>query len=786
VADPQAGKKESARQLRETIAELQAELAHVQSRTRLMIGMSSDMVFISDLGGKFQFANPAAAALVDKRAEDLAGKTFGDLFPRDIAQHLCKRIRQVFDKGEPVTDVPPFLLPPKNLWVECRLLPIHQPSGKVESAFIMIRDITEQKLVERALKESEERFRQIVEQMPVPVLVMVPDGTIVMANSAFLETVKNPPSDTIIGKVNVLKEPIVKGLGVVNDMHKAFSGTVVQLPELSLPLGQLVSGPGIKKEDVIVIDATVFPVYLRPGEVFQVVAIFRDITERKHAELALLESDKKARTQYKSFPVPTYTWQRIGDDFVFVDYNDAANEFTSGGVSSVLGKKLSEVYSDQPFVQEDMVGCWKEKSVIRKRLTFRFPVSKVEKQLMITYVFVEPDLVMVHTEDVTEKEKMETEIRKAEHLESLGVLAGGIAHDFNNLLAGIFGYIGLARELGKHDEKVKDCLDNAMTVFGQAKSLTQQLLTFSKGGSPVRKLASIAELLRDNAAFVLSGTNVKPDLILPADLWACEVDTGQLSEVINNCVINAQQAMPEGGVVTIGAENVTVDEHMGLSLTPGRYVRIYIRDTGVGIPKQHLARVFDPFFTTKQKGSGLGLTIAYSVVQKHLGHLEISSEPGAGTLVRIYLPASTGCAECAPPEDSKAIPMGHGSILIMDDEMFVLDALAGVITSLGYSVETAADGHEALRRFSDAKAAGRGFDAVILDLTIPGGFGGKQVLSEILKVDPAVKAVATSGYSDDPVMSGPQEFGFKAALRKPFVIDELAQMLQSVIKAPRT
>jgi CheY-like chemotaxis protein len=196
--------------------------------------------------------------------------------------------------------------------------------------------------------------------------------------------------------------------------------------------------------------------------------------------------------------------------------------------------------------------------------------------------------------------------------------------------------------------------------------------------------------------------------------------------------------------------------------------------------------VFDPFFTTKQKGSGLGLTIAYSVVQKHQGHLEISSEPGAGTLVRIYLPASAGCAECVPAEESDAIPMGHGSILIMDDEMFVLDALAGVIRSLGYSVETAADGREALRRFSDAKVAGRGFDAVILDLTIPGGFGGKQVLLEILKVDPAVKAVATSGYSDDPVMSGPQEFGFKAALRKPFVIDELAQMLQSVIKAPRT
>ncbi len=303
-----------------------------------------------------------------------------------------------------------------------------------------------------------------------------------------------------------------------------------------------------------------------------------------------------------------------------------------------------------------------------------------------------------------------------------------------------------------------------------------------KKRAPVRKLASISELLRDTSAFVLSGTNVKAELSLPDGLWECEVDTGQLSEVINNCIINAQQAMSEGGVVSIGAENVAVDAQAGIPLAPGNYVRICIRDTGIGIPRQHLARVFDPFFTTKQKGSGLGLTIAYSVVQKHRGHIEISSEPGAGTQVRIYLPASAAGAERAPADHSEAVPMGHGSILIMDDELFVLDAMAGVIRSLGYTVETAADSREAVRKFSDAKAAARGFDAVILDLTIPGGFGGKKALAEMRTIDSAVKAVATSGYSDDPVMAEPQSFGFKAALRKPFDIEELAQILQFAIK----
>ena len=769
--------------LQESNDRLQSQFAYMQRRNRLMLDMSSDMVFILDEAGKVVFANNAAAALAGLRPDDVVGKGFADLLPRDVAHHLTKRVKQVFVKGKPVVDSPPFLLPPKQLWVETALMPMHRPDGAVESVFITIRDITEQKLVESALKESEERFRQIVQQMPSPVLVMATDGTVVMVNAAFLELLRIPAPDAIVGKINVLKDPIVREIGILDEVRKAFGGVVARLPEISIPFGTMnpQSSPGAGED--LYIDATIFPVYLRPGDVFQMVAIFTDITERRRTEQALRQSDRKAKTQYKSFPIPTYTWQLTGDDFVFIDYNDAAREFTHGGVSRVLGKKLTAEFSDQPFVLEDMARCLKERSIIRKQTLFRFPVSKTEKVLMLTYVFVEPDLVMVHTEDVTEKEKMEAEIRKAEHLESLGLLAGGIAHDFNNLLAGIFGYVGLAREFAKHDETIKECLDKAMTVFGQAKSLTQQLLTFSKGGSPVRKLASISELLRELSSFVLSGTNVKPEIVIPADLWACEVDIGQFSEVVNNCVINAQQAMPEGGVVTIGAENTTISDGGALPLKPGKYVRMFIQDRGVGISKQHLARVFDPFFTTKQKGSGLGLAIAYSIMQKHHGHIEITSEVGAGTLVQMYLPASDGAA-ADPAENSHAAQTGEGRVLIMDDEAFVLDAMKGVIASLGYMVETAANGREALDHFTNAMTAGRPFDVAILDLTIPGGFGGKQVLAEMRTIDPKVKVIATSGYSDDPVMSEPWEFGFKAALRKPYTIDELAQMLQRLVAEP--
>jgi signal transduction histidine kinase/CheY-like chemotaxis protein len=654
-----------------------------------------------------------------------------------------------------------------------------QPDGTVISVLGIIRDVTERKLVERALKESEARFRQTVQQMPLPVLVCSPDGTAVIVNAAFLDMFKIPSDDAVVAKMNILKVPLTSEPGVLAEIKKAFAGTTVFIPELMISAGGAGEGFGGADGDLS-LELTVFPVYLRPGEIFQVAAIFKDISERKRAEEALRESDRKARTQYKSFPVPTYTWQKTGETLILVDYNDAAHKITGGEVSHTLGMTLEEMYDSEPQILEDMNRCLGEKTVVRREISLHFRFAKKDKQLAITYVFVEPDLVMVHTEDITNKQKMEEEIRKAEHLESLGLLAGGIAHDFNNLLAGIFGYVGLAREYAQDNSNIKDNLDKAMVVFGQAKSLTQQLLTFSKGGAPVRRLASVSELLTDVASFVLSGTGVKPELLLPPGLWACEADAGQLSEVFNNIIINAQQAMPGGGVITIAAENVHIPDEGRPPLKKGDYVKIAVHDNGIGITKQDLAKIFDPFFTTKEKGSGLGLAIAYSIIKKHEGHIEISSEPGAGATVTIHLPSSGMQASRAAPQ-SGAIPRGKGKVLVMDDETFVLDALSSVLASLGYTVETAPDGTEAIRRYEDAKKTGVPFDAVILDLTIPGGFGGKHVLAEILEFDASVKAIATSGYSDDPVISNPQEFGFRAAVMKPYTIEELGQTLFGVI-----
>jgi PAS domain S-box-containing protein len=766
--------------LRQTKAKLESELSYMQLRNRMLLELSSDMVFIVDRNEKFIFINPGAAEILGAAPEKIMGRTFTDFLPPDMAHHHSKRIRQVLQTGNVLSDDPPFLLPPKQLWVEGQLFPMKQKDGAVVSVLGVLRDVTERKLVENALKESEARFRQIVQQMPYPVIVCSPEGMAILVNAAFLEMFPVTSDDAIVRKMDIFKMPLTSGLGIATEIKKAFAGATVFIPDLAIPLDRTTWPYRSLGTGDLSLELTVFPVYLRPGDIFQVVFIMKDISDRKRNEQALWESEQKLRTQYKSFPLPTYTWQNAGNDFVFIDYNDAAEEFTRGGVSHLLGKKLSESFFDQPGVMEDVTRCMREKTKIKKQTQFLFPLSKAEKLLQITYVFVEPDLVMVHTEDITEKQKMEEEIRKAEHLESLGLLAAGIAHDFNNLLAGIFGYVGLAREIGGSNAQVKDCLDKAMVVFGQAKSLTQQLLTFAKGGSPVRRLASISELLTDLSSFVLSGANVKPDLSLPADLWACEVDAGQLSEVFNNILINAQQAMPDGGTIFIAAENARVKEGREIPCKGGNYVRISIRDTGIGIPRKHLDRIFDPFFTTKKRGSGLGLAIAYSIIKKHEGHIGISSEQGKGTQVVVHLPAS--CASAGTmKQESAGFPKGQGNVLIMDDETFVLDAMCGIIKSFGYTVSSVSDGKEAVISYEGAQKAGTPFDVVILDLTIPGGFGGKQVLARLREYEPMVKAIATSGYCDDPVMSEPGEFGFKAALRKPYTIDELGKMLSEVI-----
>ena len=382
-----------------------------------------------------------------------------------------------------------------------------------------------------------------------------------------------------------------------------------------------------------------------------------------------------------------------------------------------------------------------------------------------------------------ERHKMQDELLRTRNLESIGVLAGGIAHDFNNILTAIVGNISLARLHLSPRDGAQELLDEAEKALWRARSLTQQLLTFAKGGSPIKQTASLTELLEETATFALRGSTARLQLRLAENLWPAEFDRGQISQVINNLVLNANQAMPQGGVITIVAENRTIGENEVAGLAPGDYVRVEVSDTGVGIAPEHVERIFDPYFTTKEKGSGLGLATSYSIVKRHAGVIQVRSRVGHGTRFILYLPAKRTAMVLhkieAPPST------GVGRILVLDDDPGIRALVERLLMRLGYAVETAADCETMLSNYRRARAEGRGYDAVIVDLTIPGGIGGAACMQALLGIDPNAVGIVCSGYSNDPVVADFHRHGFKAVVPKPYTLAELGAALEIALKEDR-
>lgn len=383
-------------------------------------------------------------------------------------------------------------------------------------------------------------------------------------------------------------------------------------------------------------------------------------------------------------------------------------------------------------------------------------------------------------QDTTARRQMEQEMLKIQKLESLGVLAGGIAHDFNNLLAGILGNIGLARLYSQPGDKVIEKLVQAEKAAMRAKDLTQQLLTFSKGGEPITQAMFIGDMLRDSASFILRGGSIRCTFAIQEGLWPVVVDSGQISQVVQNLVKNAQEAMANGGDIVVGAANVELKGNIELPLQAGRYVTVYVEDQGEGIPVRHLAKIFDPYFTTKKSGTGLGLAVCFSIIQKHGGHLMVESGPGK-TVFRFYLPAvSVGQVATKALDEPEAFHIGGGRILVMDDEEIVRETTREMLTNMGYEVVLASDGAEAVTQYRTAMAENDPFRAVIMDLTVPGGLGGLEALAQLQQLDPEVKAIVSSGYANAPVMANYKAHGFCGVLVKPYRPFELGQLLAMV------
>lgn len=390
-----------------------------------------------------------------------------------------------------------------------------------------------------------------------------------------------------------------------------------------------------------------------------------------------------------------------------------------------------------------------------------------------------PKLLTGAIQDITELKRAEEMLHKQQRLESLGLLAAGIAHDFNNLLGGVFGNIDLARENVDNRPYLLERLERAMTVLDLAKDLTSQLLVFSKGGTPRKQAIPVVPLIDECLALALSGSNIESTIEVGDDLWWLEADPYQLTQALNNILLNGRQAMPDGGRITIYAANQNITTREIPDLSPGRYVRIAVQDRGAGIAGEDLNKVFDPFFSTKDSGTGLGLSTCYSIAKKHKGTIRIDSEVGRGTTVSLYLPATN----VAPTETKKrtvAKPKLKGRALVMDDEEALRDVISAYLTHLGFDVETAAKGEEAIRLFYDSREARCPFNLVLLDLTIAGGLGGEQTMAELRKIDPEVIGIVTSGYTESRLLTNPEEHGFAGKLDKPFNFQQLAGLLTQI------
>ncbi len=384
--------------------------------------------------------------------------------------------------------------------------------------------------------------------------------------------------------------------------------------------------------------------------------------------------------------------------------------------------------------------------------------------------------------DVTEKVRLDEELLKSRKLESLGVLAGGIAHDFNNVLTGILGNISLAKLDASPGDRLYRRLEEAEKASDRARALASRLLTFAQGGRPVRTLIALEKILRSAAVSAIRGTDVRCAFRIPDGLWPTEADAGQIGQVVYNLVINAVQAMPQGGEVTVGAVNAAVGKGETLNVAPGDYVRVDVEDTGVGIPREDRERIFDPFFTTNPKGNGLGLTSCFHIMRNHGGSILVESEPGLRTVFRVYLPASKSGARRESSGETEMSSTGGGRILVMDDEDLVLDVAAGMLGHLGYETAVAKDGAEAVAMYARAAESGEPFDAVILDLRVHGGMGGREAIGKLREVDAGVRAVVSSGYSSDPVMADHRAYGFAGVVAKPYRIEDLRKVLDEVVR----
>ncbi|MDA3787104.1 MAG: PAS domain S-box protein, partial [Desulfobacula sp.] len=619
----------------------------------------------------------------------------------------------------------------------------------------LISEIKERKRAEEKLKESEERSNFLL-QATSEGLCFHEQGLVLHSNKRFVEIFGYDSLEEILDlKINVIQFAAPESRELVR--KNSTSGYLEQYEAM-----------GLRK------DGSTFPGMLHgreipfEGKTVRITSV-RDLTEQKQAEVALRESEEKHRLLFESMAPGVVYQDAVG---AIIDANLSAEHLLGLTLDQMLGrtsidprwKAIHEDGSDFPGeTHPAMVSL--EKGVAIKDVTMGIfnPANKEYHWININSIPQfnpdedKPFRVFTTFDNITERKRMEEQLRRSQKMESIGTLAGGIAHDFNNLLYVVMGNISLAQDDLKLEIGTSKSLKEAEKACIKAKELTARLVTFSKGGDPVRKITSIDDLLKNIVAATLSGSDVKPEISIADAIRQVNIDENQIKQVVSNIVVNAREAMDDNGQLTVSCENVDIAKEGYLTLSQGEYIKISFKDQGCGISNENLEKLFDPYFSTKDmgadKGQGLGLTVSYSIVQKHGGLINVESEPEAGSTFSVYLPALSvkepdlqkSEKKSAAQKPVKKPATGTGKILLMDDEEAIRTLLRMVINRLGYDVETCIEGRAVIEIYKKAMESKEPFDMVILDLTNKIGMGGQETMRRLLEIDPDVKGIIITG-----------------------------------------
>jgi two-component system, cell cycle sensor histidine kinase and response regulator CckA len=797
---------------------------------QMCLDIAGCIIIILNKDQTVSFINKKGCEILGFEAEEIIGRDWFDAY---VPEHYRDEVKAAFNilVAGGVYEIEHYENPILTREGKERIIAWHNTVLKDEKGAIVAsldsgEDITERRQAEEDLRKSEEKFRILFETSRDAIMTLDRHGFL-DCNKACLEIFGCAAKDQFISKHpgewspprqadgrdsreaarECIETAYRVGMHSFEWTHKRFDGT-------TFPAEVLLSRSDF--QDRTFLQATVRDITDRKvmekeiqwmnQELQQTVAertaellmanraLEEDILERIQAEQAIRESERRYREMAELLPETVFECDEKGRlTFVNSRFYDAFG-YSPEDVENSLTIFQMLTPEDRNRAGEAMKLLLGGESRRGNEYTAlhkgggTFPILLYSSPITHRGSYVG---VRGFAADISDHKRVATELLKVQKLESVGILAGGIAHDFNNLLAAIIGYIDLTTINLPPETKNAQNLERARIACLQASELTKRLITFSRGGEPLCEKISLAEVVQESCGQALQGSPVRYRMELVENLWPILADEGQVKQVVHHLVLNAREAMPRGGIIIIAAGNVLIDEGTDLPLSKGAYVRWSMKDSGEGIPRDNLSRIFDPYFTTKDRGSekgmGLGLAICYSVVKRHNGLILAESEPGVGSTFTIYLPAVVpevsrpGSVALAPEELLEEVAVSRGKILLMDDEAYIRELMCDMIVALGYSVEVAQDGNEAIELCRKALAADRPFAAMILDLEIPGGLGGKFVIRRLLELDPGVKAIVASGYSNDPILNEYQSYGFKGAITKPFTLESLGNALREVI-----